>query len=604
MTTEQKIEILQKDFLRRAGENFTSARLSGRLGWEKTLSSGSAYSAAMLSPKDDAELHRIAYNHARDMIVAMNTPFKVKIALTPNVSCTDSKVVSVATDMFDNPALSVGQKIDIFTGLAIHEGSHLLYTDFPLMSRSRNRVIADLFNIVEDERIEMLTGEERPGLAGFLGCVKYYYFDRHSTRMRGSACKSRPARLLNSILAMIRYPKALGIDDALEFADTLYAVREAVMPYPKTCKGALETAERIYELIKSFFGQEKENSQRKSQSEEQSQGEDGSGQAGQANTSLDSEVEKVLKPVLESLEQDVIQQPSDGRSSAQFNTQRMSSEIKRDGNRLGNALAGELEIGSIEGVNIHSPKSDRPAYEKSLSRVRRFIPAMATVLKGNGADRCIDVRGLRSGRLDTGKLAEAFQGVESIYRQEWTVRADRMAVCILVDESGSMEGEKIEAARDTVVLLNEALSGVRNVELYIYGHTTENGSFVKLNAYREGSSPKDKYVLGSIDADWSNIDSKAIREAASRVRARTREKCLFFVISDGAPCEPAENVKKAVNELSKNGFSFVSIGIDFEYDPSTMYEHHVGMIDMSRLAPELGKMIKKAIMDNSKRQWK
>lgn len=595
MTTEQKIEILQKDFLQRTGENFTSARTSGRLGWEKTLSSGSAYSAAMLSPKDDAELHRIAYNHARDMIVAMNTPFKVKIALTPNVSCTDSKVVSVATDMFDNPALSVGQKIDIFTGLAIHEGSHLLYTDFPLMSRSRNRVIADLFNIVEDERIEMLTGKERPGLAGFLGCVKYYYFDRHSARMRGSACESRPARLLNSILAMIRYPKALGIDDALEFADTLYDVREVVLPYPKTCKDALEAAERIYELIKSFFGQE-EDSQRKSQCEDEY------GQTGQASTSWDSEVEKALKPVLESIEHDVIQQPSDGRSSAQLNTQRMSSEIKRDGNRLGNALAGKLEIGSIEGVNIHCPESDRPAYEKSMSRMRRFIPAMATVLRGNGTDRCLDVRGLRSGRLDTGKLAEAFQGVESIYRQERTVRADRMAVCILVDESGSMDGEKIEAARDTVVLLNEALSGVRNVELYIYGHTTENGSFVKLNAYREGSSTTDKYVLGSIDADWSNIDSKAIREAASRVRARSREKCLFFVISDGAPCEPAENVRKTVNELSKNGFSFVSIGIDFEYDPSAMYDHHVSMTDMSRLAPELGKMIKKAIMGNSKRQ--
>lgn len=592
MTTEQKIEILQKDFLQRKGENFTSVRTSERLGWEKTLSSGSVYSAAMISPKDDAELHRIAYNHARDMIVAMNTPFKVKIALTPNVSCTDGKVVSVATDMFDNPALSVGQKIDIFTGLAIHEGSHLLYTNFQLMSRSGNRVIADLFNIVEDERIEMLTAEERPGFAGFLGCVKYYYFDRHSARMRCPACKSRPARLLNTILAMIRYPKALGIDDVLEFADTLYDVREAVLPYPKTCKGALEAAERIYELIKSFFEQERKNSQC----------EDETGQFGRTNTSLDSKVEKALKPVLESLEQDVAQQPSDGRSSAQLDPQRMSEEIKKDCNRFGNALEGELEIGFTDGVNIHYPESDRPAYERSLSRVRRFIPAMATVLRGNGTDRCLDLRGLRNGRLDTGKLAEAFQGVENIYRQEQTVRADRMAVCVLVDESGSMDGEKIEAARDTVVLLNEALSSVRNVELYIYGHTTENGPFVKLNAYREGRSPKDKYVLGSIDADWSNIDSKAIREAAARVRARTREKCLFFVISDGAPCEPAENVRKAVKELSKDGFSFVSIGIDFEYDPSAMYDHHVSMTDMSRLAPELGKMIKKAIMDNSKRQ--
>ena len=319
---------------------------------------------------------------------------------------------------------------------------------------------------------------------------------------------------------------------------------------------------------------------------------------------MDSELEKALEKVLESLEKDVIQVPSDGKAPSRLDDSRMSTEIMKDGNRLGRALEGELEMGLTDRVNIHRPDADGSRYEESLSRVRRFVPAMANALRGNGTDRSLDLRGLRSGRLDTCKLAEAVQGVENIYRQERTVRADRMAVCVLVDESGSMEGEKIEAARDTAVLLNEAISGIRNVDLYIYGHTTENGQFVKLNAYREGKAPKDKHVLGSIDADWSNIDSKAIREAASRVRARTKEKCLFFVVSDGAPCEPAENVRKAVKELSGDGFSFVSIGIDFEYDPSAMYDHHVSMTDMSRLAPELGKMIKKAIMDTSKRQWK
>ena len=48
MTTEQKIQVLREDFLKRNGENYTSAERSGRLGWEHTLSSGSAYSAAML----------------------------------------------------------------------------------------------------------------------------------------------------------------------------------------------------------------------------------------------------------------------------------------------------------------------------------------------------------------------------------------------------------------------------------------------------------------------------------------------------------------------------------------------------------------------------
>ena len=42
-------------------------------------------------------------------------------------------------------------------------------------------------NHISTERIEMLTGQERPGLANVLGCVKYYYFDRHSTRIQASS---------------------------------------------------------------------------------------------------------------------------------------------------------------------------------------------------------------------------------------------------------------------------------------------------------------------------------------------------------------------------------------------------------------------------------
>ena len=601
MTTEQKIQALREDFLRRNGENYTNAARIGRLGWEQSLSSGSAYSATMLSPKDDADLHRIAYNHARDMIVAMNTPFKVKIALTPDASYTDSKVVSVATDMFDDGKLSVGQKIDIFTGLAIHEGSHLLYTDFDIMPQAPNRVIADLFNIIEDERIEMLTGQERPGLANFLGCVKYYYFDRHSTRMAfcsGGGKPDRPVRLVNSILSMIRYPKALEEDNLREFADTLYEVRDVIMPYPETCAEAFSAAQRIYDIIKRFFNQEQKNSHKNASGS----GKGEPGKEGRQPSLSDEQVEDLLEKLLDSLEKDVTAQPGDGSSSANLNPRRMSSAICKDGGRLGKALEGELEIGATEKVNIHVPKPDRRSYDESLSRVRRYVPAFSSILRRNGSDRVRDLRGLRSGFLDTCKLAEAVQGVANIYRQERTVRADRMAVCILVDESGSMDGEKIQAARDTAVLLNEALATVRNVDLYIYGHTTENGSFVKLNAYREGRGRGDKYALGSIEADWSNIDSRAIREAAARVRARTRKKCLFFVISDGEPCEPTSNVKEAVRDLSRDGFSFVSIGIDFEYDPSEMYDNHVSMTDLSTLAPELGKMIKKAIMDNSKRQ--
>ncbi len=630
MTTQEKVDLLRKDFLQREGKNYTSASREGRLGWEKRLSGGDAYSSMMVAPKDDADLHRIAYNHAKEMVIAMNTPFRVKIALTPNSSSTDGRTVSVATDFFDDRTLTPGQKVDIFTGLAVHEGSHLLYSDFSVLNQAENRVIASLHNIIEDERIETLTGRERPGLANFLGCAKYYFFDRHSSRMKQKSEEGLPktARLLNAIVAMIRYPESMNLADAAEFADTLLEVRDIILPFPETCEGTLEKARDIYTVIRKFFEQEKkEKEQNKAQNPEggNPQRNDGTseqsreapqtgGSSGGADEDsepkmthsqkrrLARELEESLEETLDSLEKDVVQTPSDGRGRSQMSPDRMSAEIRSENCRLGKALSGDLEYGRTEGVNIRRPKPDKDSYFASLERVRRYIPAMSGVLRSNGSDRSLELRGLRSGSLDTGKLAEAVQGVESIYRRETTVRADRMAVCILVDESGSMDGDKIEAARDTAVLLNEALAPVRNVDLYIYGHTTESGSFVRLNVYKEGNGSKfDKYVLGSLEADYSNVDSKAIREAAARVRARTQDKCLFIVISDGAPCEPEVNVRNAVRDLTRDGFTVVSVGIDFEYDPSTMYENHVDMTDLSRLAPDLGRMIKKAIMKNTKR---
>ena len=60
MTTEQKIEVLERDLLQRTGRNFTSVRTKGRLRQEDTSTSGAVYSAAMLSPRDSADLHRMA----------------------------------------------------------------------------------------------------------------------------------------------------------------------------------------------------------------------------------------------------------------------------------------------------------------------------------------------------------------------------------------------------------------------------------------------------------------------------------------------------------------------------------------------------------------
>ena len=73
-------------------------------------------------------------------------------------------------------------------------------------------------------------------------------------------------------------------------------------------------------------------------------------------------------------------------------------------------------------------------------------------------------------------------------------------------------------------------------------------------------------------------------------------------LSDGAPNESVETVRQAVLDVEKQGFAIVAVSIEPQYDPSLMYHRNVNLTDMSRLAVDLGKMVKKAIADNTNRK--
>ena len=75
----------------------------------------------------------------------------------------------------------------------------------------------------------------------------------------------------------------------------------------------------------------------------------------------------------------------------------------------------------------------------------------------------------------------------------------------------------------------------------------------------------------------------------------------MFVITDGAPNELYEHLTESVKQLERSGMDIVAVCIEPSYDPSALYTHHVTFTDMNRLAIDLGKMIKKAIMKSAAR---
>lgn len=652
-TGSELIEKLSKDWLERDGDSFVKIRTKGRLGWEGSLKEGTPYSSYLLESPSMEELIKRAYALARNTISAMDIPSKVTVRLGGGGSCTEGRNVYVATDYFDDDALATGEKLDIFLGLTAHEGSHLLYTEFPMMKKAAgvHPLCAKLLNIIEDERIERNLGEDKPGLANYLKAVKRHYFGRYSGMTEGSEDASPLQKILNCILGIIRYPSLLREEEMVEFGELLLKVEKILTPYPDSTASAERAAEKIFELIIKEYGRESgsgkedsgkgnpspEDSENESPSPEESDDSTDGSDAGESGEGTDSEIdsgeenaedtgedrpsemsreesvkamESDLEKIADALEEVAggpVQPDIEGCSSLRGD--RMADAVSTDRELLAKICEGEVETGSSKDVIFTRQKEYRDGYLSALEEVKQYVPAVRKVVKGRCVEYSLTHLGMRSGVLDTGKLAEAVQGVPTVYKRQGEVRSDRACVCMLVDESGSMYRHgRMLAARKTAVLLNEALSSIPNIELFIYGHTAdcERSGVTELNIYREkGYAPK--YALGSLEPRSNNRDGLAILETALRVRKQTKEEVLMFIISDGEPA--AENyfgmraighTKECVEKAEAMGFRIVQICINASYDPALMFRHFIKMENLGTLARDLGREIAKALSSKIK----
>ena len=652
-TGKELIEKLSKDWLERDGESFVKIRTKGRLGWEESLKEGTPYSSYLLDSPSMEELIKRAYALARNTISAMDIPSKVTVRLGGGGSCTEGRNVYVATDYFDDDALATGEKLDIFLGLTAHEGSHLLYTEFPMMRKAAgvHPLCAKLLNIIEDERIERNLGEDKPGLANYLKAVKRHYFGRYSGMTGGSEDASPLQKILNCILGLIRYPRLLREEEMLEFGELLLKVEKVLTPYPDSTASAERAAEKIFELIIKEYGRESgsakedsgegkaspeesgrektspdksEDSTDESDSGDSGEGTDSESDSGEDNAedtgedlpsersreesvkAMESDLEKIAE-ALEEVAGGPVQPDVEGCSALRGD--QLAEAVSTDRELLAKICEGEVETGSSKEVIFSRQKEYRDGYMSALEEVKQYVPAVRKVVKGRCVEYSLTHLGMRSGVMDTGKLAEAVQGVPTVYKRQGEVRSDRACVCMLVDESGSMCRQgRMAAARNTAVLLNEALSPIPNIELFIYGHTAdcERSGITELNIYREkGFAPK--YALGSLEPRSNNRDGLAILETALRVRKQTKEEVLMFIISDGEPA--AENyfgmraighTKECVEKAEAMGFRIVQICINANYDPALMFRHFIKMENLGTLARDLGREIAKALSSKIK----
>lgn len=641
------------DWFGRKGKNYTSTyKGSTRLGWDTKVSG--SYSSFFAPDLNKRKLLRDSYRHACDIRDIMDIPRSIRIQLNVDAetSCTDGKTVTVSTKVYDDNKIDNNVKLDVFLGTTIHEFSHILYTDMAEIRKNRpNKFLFNLFNTIEDERIEYNTTQNYPGYANFIGQAKYYYFD---LLYKKAEKQDDLMDVLQNILYIVRYPARVDTKVIYRHQVLFDKIKKVLCDFGNNSKEAYDKAEKIYKLLLDYFkfpppppeeqqeGDEEQDqsdsSEGQSDSGEGQEGSDGSSdpqnskQSSQKQDSKDNEgsdknsktqsspksgsdegsAGKKKQEPIKAYTQEEIKQAAEKlaeqmRRLITSNTSLNSNEIKDEWDSK--EIADECKQ-IKDDVFIVKQEDYERRYKADFDTVKQHINGLVNTFSKFFVEQEYRLTGMRRGVLDTNKLAEAYQAVETVYSNKFKRTTPGLDVCVLIDESGSMSGTNIASARKCAILLNEVFLRLKQCDFYVYGHTADNRHMgeVTINVYRDHWN-RNRYALGKVESYSNNKDSVAIEETYKMVRKQTSKPLLMFVISDGAPNayglrgQPAvEEVKKVVNRIESNGDTLVcQIAIESHFRPQDMFNHYVVMTDMNTFPSDLSGYVMNTLISKLKR---
>lgn len=641
------------DWFGRKGKNYTSTyKGSTRLGWDTKVSG--SYSSFFAPDLNKRKLLRDSYRHACDIRDIMDIPRSIRIQLNVDAetSCTDGKTVIVSTKVYDDNKIDNNVKLDVFLGTTIHEFSHILYTDMAEIRKNRpNKFLFNLFNTIEDERIEYNTTQNYPGYANFIGQAKYYYFD---LLYKKAEKQDDLMDVLQNILYIVRYPARVDTKVIYRHQVLFDKIKKVLCDFGNNSKEAYDKAEKIYKLLLDYFkfpppppeeqqeGDEEQDqsdsSEGQSDSGEGQEGSDGSSdpqnskQSSQKQDSKDNEgsdknsktqsspksgsdegsAGKKKQEPIKAYTQEEIKQAAEKlaeqmRRLITSNTSLNSNEIKDEWDSK--EIADECKQIKYDVFIVKQEDYER-RYKADFDTVKQHINGLVNTFSKFFVEQEYRLTGMRRGVLDTNKLAEAYQAVETVYSNKFKRTTPGLDVCVLIDESGSMSGTNIASARKCTILLNEVFLRLKQCDFYVYGHTADNRHMgeVTINVYRDHWN-RNRYALGKVESYSNNKDSVAIEETYKMVRKQTSKPLLMFVISDGAPNayglrgQPAvEEVKKVVNRIESNGDTLVcQIAIESHFQPQDMFNHYVVMTDMNTFPSDLSGYVMNTLISKLKR---
>ena len=466
-----------------------------------------------------------------------------------------------------------------------------------------------MYTLLNTERVDKKLADRFPGYSKFVQKFKQYKYDETYEPL--DVTEHAGKRLTETIAKFIRYPAHITEEEVDEFAKPLGQIENYMKKhgFPTSSDDCDRQAIYLSGVINKFI-KEEDKKDKEEEDEEPGDpscpnpGDEPGGSPSGASTPSKKEMEDFAKELMQSM-----MNPEDGDNSSEFKEDFEDfTEDMEDIKATPTSNHDFEKDGTLSDGIIKFSKSDtnKTQYLKDLMKINGTkAQVLAKLFARKSKDYEFSMKSMRSGRLDTNKLAEAIQRVPTIYERFGQVTTNKVTIGVLIDESGSMGGDKIKKARQAAMFINEVFKKQPDVQLYIYGHTADQGHGMgdcNIRIYREPGANMDPYALGSCQARANNRDGDAIYAVAKRVRSRTSDPGLLFVISDGAPYANNYSGQKAIEDTRKKvtmsqalGFQVIQIAIEAEVPSADMFDYHIQMTNIESLPNDLIAYVSKKV---------
>ena len=540
-----------------------------RLFWE---SDNEAYSS-FLYPGTQEKIEQMVSDDAKMTSELQKLVKRFALAASIKASCkssgsyTNGKQIVISSNIED---ITPKKKLDVMIGLALHEISHCLYTEFSAL-KNKNDIQKALINIIEDELIETQLGMTYPGYANFFKAVKYHMFDKLGHENLLKKANSELEQIMTLFLYIVRYPKYVCEVDKkiMKTYEELFTKIKNILDshgclseniVGKVTGNSVGAASDIYELLKKYIDENQDNqSGENGEGDENSEGECSEGEGSEADESSEgessekssksksfadqerefssSEINEAIKKIQECCDAGT-NPPIDNNIRTEVEAMLRTEQSTKKAARLwrNNGRASSLNKKQIE------------------AEASKFSKIIRNISVNNVATKAVTVvnRFLRNGNLDSRLLASAIQGVPTVYQQRICKNVKKnepkFAIVLTLDESGSINELQRRIFVTYCTAFMKAFEKDANIEVYVYGHADY------LRCYYS-KKKKDLDLLYSNYSECGQCESVSYREIINDVKSQTNLPIVMVNFTDSGYCDSSLNISQLVNEF-KNKVSF------------------------------------------------